>query len=322
MNFIDKLKNRRVLIIGDVMIDRYVFGNVTRISPEAPVPVVNFVRQEDRLGGAGNVALNVQALGSEAIVFSVIGTGEMAENWHRLFQKNNLSEAGLVLSNFRRSTIKTRIIGNGQQILRLDSEDTNDILEMEEVLLLEKVSVFFEKSKPDVVILQDYNKGVLTEMVIKTIVELANSHGVPTAVDPKKDRFFDFKNVTLFKPNLKEIRDATGLTVEPNLAGLAGAAGILRSKLGHAETMITLSEHGIYTEKSGIGTIWPTKSRQVADVSGAGDTVIAVAALGLAAGLSMPEIARICNVAGGQVCEVLGVVAVDPDKLEHELLME
>ncbi len=318
---IEKLKDRRALIVGDVMIDRYLHGSVDRISPEAPVPVVHFLRQEDRLGGAGNVALNVAALGSEPVLCSVIGDDGMREIWRGLFQKNGLLEDGIVFSKNRKSTVKTRIMGNNQQILRLDSEETGDISEDEADVLLKNVAQIFQKYRVDVVILQDYNKGVLTEKVIKSIIELANKNSVPTAIDPKKRNFFAYQNATLFKPNLKEIREATGLAIGADLPSLDAAATVLRQKLAHSETMVTLSEHGIYTEKSGVGTIWPTKPRQVADVSGAGDTVIAAAALGLAAGLPMAEIARLCNIAGGQVCEVLGVVALDPLRLKTEFLV-
>lgn len=321
MNLIEKLKNRRVLIVGDVMIDRYVHGSVTRISPEAPVPVLNFFKKEDRLGGAGNVALNVQSLGSEAIICSVVGE-DLLDNWVNLFDRNKLPTDGLTFSKERVSTVKTRFIGNNQQMLRLDQETTDDITMKMSGLLLEKIKEIIKNNRPDVIILQDYNKGVLTENLIESIIKLAIKNKIPIAVDPKKKNFFNYKNATLFKPNLKEIREATGLIIEPTVDSLNVAATFLHEKLGHSQTMVTLSDKGIYTEKSGIGTIWPTKPRQVADVSGAGDTVIAVAALGLAAELSMPEIARLSNIAGGQVCETLGVVAVDLDKFSKEVLSE
>lgn len=320
MNPIELFKNRRVLIVGDLMVDRYLHGSVSRISPEAPVPVVHFQSEEKRLGGAGNVALNVLALGGLPMLCSVVGTDESTINWLELLENIGLSTDGILFSETRKSTVKTRIVGNHQQMLRIDREDTHDLDELETDLFLQKTSQILDKTGADVLIFQDYNKGVLTQKVIEILLAEAQKRGIPTAVDPKKNNFFSFRGATLFKPNLKEIGEGLGLPVEPSLASLARAAAHLREKLGHRTTMITLSEQGIYLENDGIGEIYPTQTRQVADVSGAGDTVISVAALGLAAGLPMATIARLSNLAGGQVCQEAGVVPVNAARLLDSFL--
>lgn len=320
MNPIELFKNRRVLIVGDLMVDRYLYGSVSRISPEAPVPVVHFQKEEKRLGGAGNVALNVLALGGLPILCSVVGNDEQAVNWPDLLEKSSLEISGILFSETRKSTVKTRIIGNHQQMLRIDREDTHDLDEAETSRFLQKTIQILDNQGADVLIFQDYNKGVLTEKIIETLLDEARKRGIPTAVDPKKNNFFSFRGATLFKPNLKEIREGLGIPVEPNPGSLNLAAHHLREKLGHSTTMITLSEDGIYLENGGIGEIYPTQTRQVADVSGAGDTVIAVAALGLAAGLSNETIARLSNLAGGQVCQESGVVPVDAGRLQQSFL--
>lgn len=320
MNPIELFKNRRVLIVGDLMVDRYLYGSVSRISPEAPVPVVHFQKEEKRLGGAGNVALNVLALGGLPMLCSVVGSDEQAVNWPELLEKSGLDASGIFFSANRKSTVKTRILGNHQQMLRIDREDTHDLDKVETSLFLKKTIQILDKTGADVLIFQDYNKGVLTEEVIEILLAEAQKRGIPTAVDPKKNHFLRFRGATLFKPNLKEIREGLDLPVEPNLASLNLAASVLRKKLNHSTTMITLSEHGIYLENEGIGEIYPTQTRQVADVSGAGDTVIAVAALGLAAGLSNKTIARLSNLAGGQVCQESGVVPVDAARLQQSFL--
>jgi D-glycero-beta-D-manno-heptose-7-phosphate kinase len=315
MSFEKLFKNRRVLIVGDVMIDRYWHGLVTRISPEAPVPVVNFLKKEDRLGGAGNVALNILAFGSEPMLASVIGENDETAAWDFLFSEKKLHLDGILRSKTRKSTVKTRILSNYQQMLRLDQEDTHELSEDESAAFLKKIERIFSEKKPEIVIFQDYNKGVLSAKIIAEVLSLSKKNNVPTVVDPKRANFFEYRGATLFKPNLKEIREATGLKINANLTDLDAAAAFLRKKIGHAKTMFTLSELGIYTEMSGIGSISPTEPRKIADVCGAGDTVIAVAALGLLAGMNLPDLARLCNHAGGQVCETAGVVSVDAARL-------
>jgi D-glycero-beta-D-manno-heptose-7-phosphate kinase len=320
---IQSLQNQRVMIVGDVMLDRYLSGQVSRISPEAPVPVVHHQTTEDRLGGAANVALNVAAMGSEAILCSIIGHDEAGHVLAGLLPRYGISAAGLVRSNQRCTTVKARVIAHNQQMLRIDYEQTHDLTPEEADVLLQRIRMLMDEAQPHALILQDYNKGVLSLPLIESVLALCHERGIAVAVDPKYRHFLAYRGVALFKPNLKEIREAVPFEVVPEVDSLQRASDYLRTHLGHAWTMITLSEHGIFLDAqaldSAAGAIFPTTPRSIADVSGAGDTVISVAALGLAAGLAPQLIARLSNLAGGQVCESPGVVPVDPVRLGVEL---
>lgn len=319
MDILQKLEGQEVLIIGDVMLDRYLMGSVSRISPEAPVPVVLHNATENRLGGAANVALNVHALGGVPVLCSVTGSDEDGELLRQILPANDITAEGIMVSPGRQTTVKTRILGNNQQILRIDREDAHDLTEEEAQQFLQKILRLLERRPVRAVIFQDYNKGVLTPVVIQTVIEAARKRNILTAVDPKKINFFAYKGVDLFKPNLKEIRDSAPFEVLPELASLQKASDFLREQLHNRFTMITLSEKGIFLDDGSEHKIFPTERRNVADVSGAGDTVISVAALGLAAGLELEMIATLSNLAGGQVCEFPGVVPVRRDILAAEL---
>jgi len=319
MSILQKIENLDVLIVGDVMIDRYLRGSVSRISPEAPVPVVLEKETEDRLGGAANVALNVQALGSRAFLCSIIGDDEDGEKFLEKLAVHNLPRNGMLRSSTRRTTVKTRILGNHQQMLRIDREDTHDLDHEEAGKLCDKVMSIIDQEPIRVIILQDYNKGVLTEWVIKRILDGAKQKGIFTAVDPKKANFFAFEGVNLFKPNLKEVRESTPFPVTPDEASLQKASDFLREKLGNQFTMLTLSEKGLFLDDGTGGKCFPTTPRNISDVSGAGDTVISIAAMGLGAGLDLETVALLSNMAGGQVCESPGVVPVNRARLEKEL---
>ena len=316
---LSKLENHKILILGDVMLDRYLAGQVTRISPEAPVPVVHFKSTEDRLGGAANVALNIKALGSIPILCSVCGNDEDGRIFSRILPENGISAEGIVFSNARTTTVKTRVIGNNQQMLRIDKEDTFDLTSNEMKDTISRVKNLLEQHQIGAIILQDYNKGVLTAPLIEAVLAESKKAGIPVAVDPKKNNFFAYRGVTLFKPNLKEIRDSAPFSVAPTQESLQQASDFLRQQLHNDWTMITLSEKGLFMDANGESQIFPTIPRNVADVSGAGDTVISIAALGLAAGLSPRDISVLSNLAGGQVCETPGVVPVDKALLAKEL---
>ena len=316
---LQRFENQKVLIIGDVMLDRYLTGTVSRISPEAPVPVVLHRATEDRLGGAANVALNVTALGATPILCTVVGQDIEGQALRQMLPEAGMTNSGLVFSETRRTTVKTRVLGNNQQMLRIDQEDEHDLSSQEEKMLVDRVLSLLDSIPVQAIILQDYNKGVLTPVVIGAVLTEARQRGILTAVDPKKHNFFAFRGVDLFKPNLKEIRDSVPFQVQPNIDSLQQAAGFLHKKLEHRITMITLSEKGLFLEDQKAARLYPTVPRNVADVSGAGDTVISVAALGLAAGLQLPIVAALSNLAGGQVCEYPGVVPVQRNILEVEL---
>lgn len=318
-SYFDKFNGKRILVIGDVMIDSYLNGKVTRVSPEAPVPIVNLVHLEDRLGGAGNVALNLVALGAKPILCTVIGDDSQADLLRRLLHENHVSGEGIVQSSSRKTTVKTRVIGNNQQLLRVDSEQTDPINSNEESELIQAVCSLIA-SGVDGVIFEDYNKGVLTDRVIDKVIEVANDYQVITVVDPKKDNFFSYKNVTLFKPNLKELKE--GLDVRfsypDDKKAFEKAIDDLESRLNNKISFVTLSEHGVFIKQDEGKQYFPAHLRNIADVSGAGDTVISVAALCLIAGLPVEYLAQIANIAGGLVCEKSGVVPIDKIQLLSE----
>ena len=322
----DKLAQVNVFIVGDVMIDRYWHGKVNRISPEAPVPVVELRNTEDRLGGAANVALNIKAMGATPYLFSVIGSDTEGGDFLNLMTKNDLPTVGIVTSNKRVTTVKTRIMAGTQQMLRVDNEMTHDLDDTFRLEFLSKIKDFLEKQNINVIIFQDYNKGVLSLNTIQDIMAEAVERNIPTAVDPKRHNFLSYKNATLFKPNLKEIRDAVPFDIKPELDSLQQATAFLNGTLANRYTMITLSSRGLFLDDSVIARnettegskIYPTQPRHIADVSGAGDSVISVAALCLAIGLESDTIAQLSNLAGSQVCEVAGVVPVNREQLKHE----
>lgn len=309
----------KVGIIGDVMLDTYMWGHVDRISPEAPVPVVLLDKRELRLGGAGNVALNIQSLGAPVYVVSVTGNDDDAARLTHLFHQQKINGNYLLKSKARITTNKTRIISRNQQMMRLDAESTADLQPEEEAQLIQLFKNFIAAEKPQVVILQDYNKGVLTQQVIQEVIAICKKAGVLTAVDPKRKNFFAYKGVDLFKPNLKEVKDALNLlAAEVNQTALENIHRELHRRLQHAISFITLSENGVFYQEGEAAALLPSHRRNVADVSGAGDTVIAVAALVYATTKNITLMAEMANIAGGLVCEEVGTAAIDKMKLLHE----
>jgi rfaE bifunctional protein kinase chain/domain len=313
----EKLK---VAIIGDVMLDAYTIGKVNRISPEAPVPVVFLEKEEQRIGGAGNVALNLRALGAETFLCSVIGVDKAANTLLGLLEESSINQEAMIQLDSRKTTIKTRVIANHQHLLRIDQEDTHSIDETTETLLIEAAKKIIDKGI-DALIFEDYNKGVLTPKVIQELTTYANGKGVFITVDPKKDNFLSYKNVSLFKPNLKELKEGLNLEIDLNKDSnaLSQASAMLQKELNNALTFITLSERGVYITDGETPHHIEAHVRDIADVSGAGDTVIAVATLCLASKLSPLLIAEISNIAGGLVCEHSGVVRIDKEQLLFEV---
>ena len=311
----------RVLIIGDVMLDSYVWGRVDRISPEAPVPVVTVQRRELRLGGAGNVILNVQALGAEPIICSVIGTDEPGDRLIGQLRENGLNCDGLIRSDARITTIKERIMAGSQQVVRVDTETDKFISEQERHRLIAKAKELIPTCQ--VVIFQDYDKGVLSVEAIAEITDFANEQGVPTVVDPKKRNFLAYHHTTLFKPNLKELKEGLKIDFDVTKAGeFQSAIDQLKARMNLKGALITLSERGVFIDFQGEIHRFPAHIRQISDVSGAGDTVISVAACCVALGLSPRFIAGLSNLAGGLVCESLGVVPIDKQRLKTEAIKE
>ena len=300
------------------MIDRYLTGSVDRISPEAPVPVVHLQHSDNRLGGAANVALNLKALGATPYLCSVYGTDDPGKIMEQLVPDAGLSMRGLMASGERITTTKTRILASSQQLLRVDQEHTHDLSKAEAAAFLDRVRHVLDTKPIQAILFQDYNKGVLSEQVIREVVLEAIKRDIPTVVDPKNRNFWAFKRVTLFKPNLKEIRAQSPVEVEPQLDSLIRAAKFIHQKLENPITLITLSDKGLFITDQKEHHLIPTLPRAIADVCGAGDTVISVAALAVALGLGLEETAMLANLAGGQVCERVGVVPVDRDQLRQE----
>lgn len=319
-NFLfEQFKNKRIAIIGDVMLDAYLIGGVTRISPEAPVPIVGLSKKENRLGGAANVALNIVSLGAQAVICSVVGNDIEGKELIDLFEKEGVSADGIIQSQDRKTTVKTRVIGNNQQLLRIDSEQTNNISSVEEQALVSKIKALIE-SGVDAIIFEDYNKGVITPTLISSILKKCQEKNIPTTVDPKKDNFFEYKGVTLFKPNLKELKEGLNLSFSiQDKDAFEDAVAQLEAKLENKNTFITLSEHGVFIKSNSEKHYIPAHIRNIADVSGAGDTVISVATLCLTAGLPLYQVAAFANLAGGLVCEKSGVVSIEKEQLAHEI---
>jgi D-glycero-beta-D-manno-heptose-7-phosphate kinase len=315
-----------VLVVGDVMIDSYLWGKVERISPEAPVPIVSVNRRESLLGGAANVALNLKALGANPILCSVIGNDARGDEFLQLLMKAGLDTSGICRSDTRITTTKFRIIGNNAQMLRVDEEMDTDINPADTANLLEVVTRILDQSGAAVIILQDYNKGVLTPTSISRIIDLAHKKNIPVTADPKKANFETYRGIALFKPNLKELREGLRMEIEPGNTGqLLQAIHHLHEQQAIETVLTTLSESGVLISRYQDGAppevvSLPAHLRAIADVSGAGDTVISVASLCLALGTSVLELATIANLAGGLVCEHVGVVPVNKEKLLAEIL--
>lgn len=311
--------NTRVAILGDVMLDTYWWGSVDRISPEAPVPVVVLKKKELRVGGAANVALNTASLGAKTTMISVIGQDADGEALVGLLADKQIDTQYIKAVQGRVTTNKTRIMSRNQQMMRLDAEITSDIDTATEDILLEQVSKCIKEQKPQVLILEDYNKGVLTLRIIEKVIALCKEHNIITAVDPKKKHFLAYKDVTIFKPNLKEVKEGLNLMVDKvDLSSLNQIHTTLQQHLNHQISLITLSEKGVFYQDKESHRIIPTHIRNIADVSGAGDTVIAVTSLCYAATKDMHLAAEMANIAGGLVCEEVGTAAINKDKLLQE----
>lgn len=316
-NLINQFENIPVLVIGDVMIDAYLFGNVERISPEAPVPIVAVNKKESRLGGAANVALNLASLGAKPILCSTIGNDAEGDELIELLNKSNINSAGILKDIDRITTVKTRVISQNHQMLRIDNENAEPLNLIQTNALVEKIEELLPQAK--IVIFEDYDKGVITESLIKSITNKANQLGIPTVVDPKKRNFNYYNNVTLFKPNLKELRE--GINTHFSLQNKTEFEQICQNlmlKMNIKYLFVTLSENGVMITNGTEFNYVPAHLRKIADVSGAGDTVISVASLCLALNMSMEQVAVISNLAGGLVCEEVGVIPINIKKLSAE----
>jgi rfaE bifunctional protein kinase chain/domain len=316
----ESFSHTKIGVVGDIMLDTYWWGSVDRISPEAPVPIVSLQRKETRVGGAANVALNLRALGAPTTLFAVIGNDAEGKELNGLLNEAGINTKYIHESDTRVTTNKVRIMGRNQQMMRLDHEHTNDIIEAETEKLLANFYAYVDAEKPALIILEDYNKGVLTEKVIKAVIDYCNSKGIPTSVDPKYKNFLAFKGCTIFKPNLKEVKEGLKMEIPSvTVQNLTSVDTALRNHLQHQISFITLSEHGVYYGGSQGHKLIPTHIRNIADVSGAGDTVIAVASLTYASTQNIELAAELANIAGGLVCELVGTAPISKKSLMEEV---
>lgn len=314
----ENFNDKKAIIVGDIMLDAYWWGNVSRISPEAPVPIVAVKEKEHRLGGSANVALNIKKMGAEPLLVSIIGNDHEGETFKQLLDKNGISSNHLIISDTRCTTVKTRVIGNKHQLLRVDNEEDGILEKNAQKLIFQRVSALIDNA--DILIFEDYDKGVLSKELIKKLMDIANERKIPTVVDPKKRNFMAYKNATMFKPNLKELQDGLKMELKQpfSISGLKELVDQLLQKINVEIAFVTLSEKGVFIGTKNQHFHIPAHIRSVYDVSGAGDTVIAVASLALASGLPLKTIAEIANLAGGLVCEKVGVVPIDKQLLFQE----
>lgn len=309
------------MVIGDVMIDAYIWGKVSRISPEAPVPIINISKRDARPGGAANVALNLRAMGAKTHMIAVIGDDLQGVEFLELMKNEQINIDGVVKDQSRSTTVKTRIISQGQQMLRVDEEQSHYINPKVAEEILQNVAKAISSEKIDAIVLEDYNKGLLSEALIQDIIKLARKSAVPVTVDPKKENFFSYKGATLFKPNLKELVEGLKIELDPsNEQEVLHALEVLRGQMNLNQAMVTLSEHGVQCLADDYTGRIPAHRREISDVSGAGDTVIAVATLCLAKKLPSNFMCELANLAGGLVCEEIGVVPIKKEKLLSEAI--
>lgn len=319
-NILQEFSKLHVVVVGDVMLDNYRWGEVERISPEAPVPVVAIHKSESRLGGAANVALNCKSLGAKVTVASVVGDDEDGRLLKNLLQGQGIQTDLIQQSADRITTTKTRILSRNQQMVRLDSEMKEELNVRDEHGFIDATLRFLQIQKPDILIFEDYNKGVLKDNVIEKIIRHCKSLGILVAVDPKLNHFLSYKGVDIFKPNLKEVREGLHLSLQQiDEKQMDEVHGLLYQHLQHQVSFVTLSEKGVYFNDGKEGKIIPSHRRNIADVSGAGDTVIAVAAMVYAITKNAEKMASWSNIAGGLVCEEVGVVPIDKVKFMHEI---
>lgn len=317
-NIIDGFSGKKVVIIGDLMLDAYLWGQADRISPEAPVPVVNIIKEEFRLGGAANVALNIKTLGAEPILLSVVGDDLNGKNLCQILEDNGIQTHFLIKDETRKTTVKSRIFSHNQQMVRFDYETQVNINESISQKIIQNFSEIIHDI--DVVIFEDYDKGVLHDSIIKAIISLCNKHNIPTTADPKKKNFFSYEGITLFKPNLKEICEGLNTTVNSkDIESIKLAVQSLEEHLNNRISFLTLAADGIFVKDADACEIIPTVSKKVSDVSGAGDTVISIASLCLSQHLDSVSIAKLSNIGASIVCQKLGVSPIKAEELKNKL---
>jgi rfaE bifunctional protein kinase chain/domain len=321
LDLFNKFQSLNIMVIGDVMVDSYLWGKVERISPEAPVPVVSCHKKESRLGGAANVALNLKSLGAKPLMASAIGKDSVGESFLELMKKDHLPAELIIKDKSRKTTSKTRVISGSQQLLRVDEESNHFLDKRAEKELTDNILHCLDRDEMHAIIFQDYDKGVITLSLIEKVVKKAQKLNIPTLVDPKKRNFANFKGVSLFKPNFKEFAEGLKTDIDTgNIDSLILAGNKFLKKSLNQLLLLTLSDKGVFISNGRKYSHLPAHIRDISDVSGAGDTVISIAALCLAAGCNPSEIAALSNLAGGLVCEKVGVVPIEKKHFMEECL--
>ncbi|MBW6514364.1 MAG: D-glycero-beta-D-manno-heptose-7-phosphate kinase [Candidatus Syntrophosphaera sp.] len=310
---LDKFRDKKVLVLGDVMLDQYLWGRVERISPEAPVPILEVCNEEFRLGGAANAALNVRSLGAEAILVGITGEDQAASNLRKLMAESQISSDGLIAGPSRKTTLKTRIGAVNQQIVRIDHESQEEIGAKAVSDLKARLEILLPGCQA--LIIEDYNKGLMTSEVIGFVLKLAARQGIPVAVDPKYRNFLAYQGVDIFKPNFRELQTVKGEAFEGDEAFFT-AARELRTQLEVKNLIVTKGSLGMYIfDGDGQPLHLPTAAREVYDVSGAGDTVISALTLAYISGADIRLAAQVANHAAGVACGIMGTACVSPEQL-------
>lgn len=315
MKSISELKKFNILIVGDLMLDSYLYGNIQRISPEAPVPVLEKIKIENKPGGAANVALNVKSLGSDATLLGTIGDDNSGKILMELLNENEIETENIITVKNRPTTVKTRILSGSHHILRIDEEEISDLADTEMHTLKQRFDAIIEKKSIDAVIIQDYNKGLLNKDFITYIIAECNKKNIFISVDPKFKNFNWYSGVRFFKPNLKEISEILNEKINYDKDSLVQAANKLQEIMNYENLFITLGDKGIFFKNREKTGIIPTKKKNVIDVSGAGDVVISAATIFFLHELEIEKIAELSNIAGGLACDYLGVATITKSQL-------
>ncbi|PID26877.1 MAG: D-glycero-beta-D-manno-heptose-7-phosphate kinase [Candidatus Cloacimonadota bacterium] len=317
-SFYENIDNKRIAVVGDIMVDIYFWGKTNRISPEAPVPVVDIYKEEIKPGGAANVALNIKSLGAKAIMFGIIGSDRTGEELLESFKNMGIDSRGIVVSSCRSTTTKARVLAAGQHVVRYDKEIKDYIDKDLEDMLIDRFRESIDSI--DAVIIEDYNKGVLTPRVIREVIAISREKNKIIAIDPKFDNIDCYEGATIFKPNLKEAEVILNKTIETD-SDIEKAGLEIISRLKIEYLIITLSERGmaLFTPENRMKII-PTKALKVANVSGAGDTVIATLVTAFTGGLEFFDASTLANYAASVVVEDLGIVPIAKEALYNRLV--
>lgn len=319
-SLLQAMSGKRIAVVGDLMLDRYIWGAVSRISPEAPVPVIDVEAEQARLGGAANVAMNIKSLGGEPLLVGVIGADNSGKQLYETIRDTGFATDGVVVDESRPTTVKTRVIAHSQHVVRIDREQKTDISDDIQNKIMDALRR--NLASIDAIILEDYNKGVIVASLIKQLIDTANRQEKIITVDPKFNNFFEYRNVTVFKPNRKEAEEVLGMKIRSD-DDITAAGKTLLQKLCSKSVLLTLGERGMALfEAAGRVSRIETKALNVQDVSGAGDTVISTLTMALSAGADIREATALSNFAGGVVCGYVGIVPINASELREAVLKE